>query len=287
MARPDPQTPNLGLPLRGVGAVQLDASLKRGFALIDEAYGDHESRIAALEGAPPGGETDDSNSLDGPANAYELPYDSQSDSNSDESNVGEALDDLYERLTAAFPAKPVSGRYYNMAGPFRTEAGGAHTANQIYWQLFYVPTEMTIDQIGARVSTSVGSSNFQLAIYAVDWSIVRPTGSQIAATGNISGASATAVAGALAGGGSVTLPKGWYFLGVNSDSANAFALMSNSANSWLCGSTTIGNVSSGAGGSAFTLIQGSVNFGTWGDVTGASIVENSASRGACPILRAA
>ena len=92
--------------------------------------------------------------------------------------------------------------------------GAALTANTIALYPFIVRRNVTINGLGGRVTTVAASSNLQLAVYASN-SSNKVTGNVLAATGNLSGATATSVSGSVT---AFTLQAGLIYWGaINSD----------------------------------------------------------------------
>lgn len=108
---------------------------------------------------------------------------------------------------------------------------------------FTVPQRVTVDQLGAVVTTVAAASNFQLAIFANDLTLNRPTGLPLAYTApTMSGAVAGAVTAAL----NVSLqfdPSLVYWAAIATDTTTlVFQAWSTSDNfgAWIMGGATIG-----------------------------------------------
>lgn len=146
-------------------------------------------------------------------------------------------------------------------------AGSNGTAHFTPFRIF---EKVTISDLGIRVTTLFAASNFQLAIYAMDATTKLPTGSQLAATGNISGAAANLMTADITGA-DVQLNPGWYYLASNQDSgtlALGAILAASAYGGPLLGSTTTTDILGASSSSALHLTT-PLTFGTWGNVTAA------------------
>ena len=174
----------------------------------------------------------------------------------------------------------ITGTWYQL-GRGELLAGNALVANSIRLIPFYLPNDITIINFGARIVTASSGNSVQLAIYANDNTIGNPTGSAIAATGNISTTTAGLVSATKSGGGTFSLTKGHYWMAINSN--NSVAAMQTFGTwdpiaSWFMGGTAQASVSpaDARGSYIFTIAQ---TFGTWPSLTGASFTEETASTG--------
>jgi hypothetical protein len=156
----------------------------------------------------------------------------------------------------------------NWIAPFEggvSTTGSALTANTIALYPFIVRRNVTVDNLGARVATVAASSNVQLAIYASD-SNNKATGNALAATGNLSGATATNVNGSVT---AFTLQAGViYWMAVNSNGAPAMygPATTNTYPNYILGGPALMDA---LGATTFTLTLRTVaqTFGTWPDLT--------------------
>lgn len=164
-----------------------------------------------------------------------------------------------------------SNWYLTQPGSFT--AGNALTASTIYAVPFYLNTKLTIETLGVRVTT-VGSSNIQLAIYAASTSsgILRPTGSALCSTSNISNGSATTVS---SGCNTGSISAGWYFFEVNQNDSTGALLGSISTPGYIgfqVGTATFANlIASNTAG--LYGVKASETFGTWPSETSTSWTE--------------
>lgn len=168
----------------------------------------------------------------------------------------------------------IAGRWY-WAERSAVTAGTVLGTNQIRLNCFMLHRTITISDLFARVTTVSAGGNFQLAIYAANPSTALPTGNPIAATANISTAALGAISGDIIGA-DVALTPGIYWLGVNADNSVA-VLQGNSAGPMdgaLIGSATLANM---AGLILIRFIA--QTFGTWPDLTSASLTENASVPG--------
>jgi hypothetical protein len=156
----------------------------------------------------------------------------------------------------------------NWIAPFEggvSTTGSALTANTIALYAFIVRRNITVDNLGARVGTVSASSNVQLAIYGSD-SSNKITGNALAATGNLSGATATNINGSVT---AFTLQAGLiYWMAVNSSSTPAMygPATTNTFQNYILGGSALVDA---LGATTFTLTLRTVaqTFGTWPDLT--------------------
>jgi hypothetical protein len=156
----------------------------------------------------------------------------------------------------------------NWIAPFEggvSTTGSALTANTIALYAFIVRRNITVDNLGARVGTVSASSNVQLAIYGSD-SSNKITGNALAATGNLSGATATNINGSVT---AFTLQAGLiYWMAVNSSSTPAMygPATTNTFQNYILGGSALADA---LGATTFTLTLRTVaqTFGTWPDLT--------------------
>jgi hypothetical protein len=169
-----------------------------------------------------------------------------------------------------------SGWWYLTHPGVTLSAGTALTVNRASFIPFFVGAPVTIQALGARVTTISAAGNLQLAVYAADLSTFRPTGTALGSTGNLSTGTAANVSGA-PGGGNFTLQPGLYFFGINCDNSTAvMQTVSGASGVWggICGSGTLNTIwNSAANISAY--VHTSLTFGTWGDLTGATWTESN------------
>jgi hypothetical protein len=124
-------------------------------------------------------------------------------------------------LASVFAPPPIVGNWALLnAGPFGTtcEYGASLSTDVIYFHAFPLTRRITISSLGARVVNASAGGNFALAIYAHGRDT--PVGVPLAATGNMSTASTTAVTSSITGG-NVTLAPGIYWSAVWQDNATA------------------------------------------------------------------
>lgn len=172
----------------------------------------------------------------------------------------------------------VTGRWYFPRPGVLT--AGATLANGNFRFIEFVPTEsFTISTVGLRISTAVGSTNFQIAVYAADATTKKPTSTPLATTANMSGGSVANVSAAFSGSATVSFVKGTrYWFGVCVDAAIA----------WSSYSTTQADHAHQHGGAnQGALVVGSSQVavgigytgthGTWGDLTAQSWTDITAN----------
>jgi hypothetical protein len=168
--------------------------------------------------------------------------------------------------------------YYGNIG-----SGAASTANTIYFIPFFVWQDVTIggasaNMLGVRVSALVASSSFQLAIYNASSTTNLPTGTALATTANMSGATA-AVVTSTATPSSLALSSGkLYWAAVNGSAAigyQAIIAASIGMNAFWGNSSASGGINTGnasVGPSSLSLAQ---TFGTWPDVSSSTFTEET------------
>jgi hypothetical protein len=140
---------------------------------------------------------------------------------------------------------------------------------------FLLSSQMTLESLTARVIT-VGLGSFQLAIYANDRATMRPTGTVLARTADMSSTS-LAVVSANVVGGNVVLPPGIYWAATNVDATSATAVfqalnLNLSEVTAIAGALTAATASSTASTALVTLTT-PMAYDTWSTMTGASFTE--------------
>jgi hypothetical protein len=144
---------------------------------------------------------------------------------------------------------------------------------------------ITISDLAVRIGTGTASQNIQLAIYAADKALGRPTGNPLGKTPNISVAgSSTTASGTL--DAAVTLEAsrgicGW--LAINCSHASPTFVCVNAnfpSTAAYVGSSTLLNILNG-NTNTFTYLSIAQTFGTWPDLTGDSFTESTTAF--CPI----
>lgn len=178
----------------------------------------------------------------------------------------------------------VSGRWYMPTVRGTIGAGSALGAASIVLYPFFLPKSVTINTLGARITTQAASGNIQLAIYNSVAATGLP-GTLAANTANISTTSSGLVSSAVVqGSGSVTLAPGLYWGAVNADATAGSTVVLQAITAAaivagdIIGSATQSQVSSGASNGMLTHTVGST-FGTWSDLTGTTSGGNSAAFG--------
>lgn len=181
----------------------------------------------------------------------------------------------------------VAGRWYSPFHNVNVAAGAAMTASTIYLAPFRLERAITVSDLGARITTAVGASNVQLAIYAADATTFLPTGNALITTASISGAVATVVS-AVSATGNVLLNPGWYWTAINADAAVAIQTVSitNAAVSYMIGSTTHATLASAAGNAGYGLSVAQA-FDAWPSLTAAVFADVTGSVGPIVHLKAA
>lgn len=167
-----------------------------------------------------------------------------------------------------------------------TGTGIAVTINTARFIPFIPKSPITISSLGVRITT-VGTTNFQLAIYASDPTTLKPTGTPLSTTSSAVNTSATTVTAAL--GANVSLDPGkLYWLGMNNgDSTATFVTYGagSTIHSWLVGSSTAANIIVTSGNVPVNSWSTALTFGTWGDLTSATFTEGNDNKYALVIFK--
>jgi hypothetical protein len=172
------------------------------------------------------------------------------------------------------PGYKASNWYYPFSyGTF--ENGSAIVSNTIRYSLMYIPRQVTISDLGCRISTLSAAGNLKLAIYAHDASTNRPSGLPLAETGNIS-TGATGMVSADITGANVTLAAGVYWAAFWCDNSTAAVVSFNRSTSSLAGmmigSATQTMIISADPFGDFGL-QSTETYGTWPNATSETFSE--------------
>lgn len=176
---------------------------------------------------------------------------------------------------APFP-RYVSGKW-RLASMDQAIAGGqAPGANSIRLYPFYIYDSVTIDRLGACVTTLFAGGNVQIAIYAADATTLTPTGNALVSTGSISAAATGSVEATV----SYALAPGLYWAATNCDNATNTFDANGSTSTWMAraiGSATQASCWTTGGGtlSGYTFAQ---TYGTWPDLTGQTFAELTTSQ---------
>jgi hypothetical protein len=155
-------------------------------------------------------------------------------------------------------------------------AGLSSAVNTIYMYPFRTDQTVTINALGARVTTAGVNANFQLAIYASNPTTGLPTGTVMTATSNLSGAAAGAITGVVL---DCTLTAGQlYWAAFNCDVAIVAQHLSGASTFFasIVGSSNLTDITSAATISSF-LRQVPSPFNTWPDLTGVTPTASSGS----------
>jgi len=155
----------------------------------------------------------------------------------------------------------------NWVNPFDggAVAGSALTASTIALYPFIFRRTATVDNLGARVTTVAAGSNVQLAVYGSD-SNNKVTGTALAATSNLSGATATTVNASVT---AFTIVAGQiYWMAINSNGTPVMlapsALATHMSN--ILGGPALADAL-GTATNSLVLRTVAQTFGTWPDLT--------------------
>ncbi len=180
----------------------------------------------------------------------------------------------------------VSGSYYHGLNAL-VAAGAAIGGGTIRLHPIIIKERMSLSELGARVTTSESSKNFQLAIYTSDPASRLPTGAALGSTASMSAGATGAMTGSISGG-SITLNPGLYWMALNTDTTTA-VFQAFGANSTFIAALlggTASQVSSGTTSSVAYLTFAQA-FGSWPNLTGVSFGRGSTSAYAGIFFRAA
>jgi hypothetical protein len=164
----------------------------------------------------------------------------------------------------------VSGRWYlSVTGTLQT--GSASTSTQTRMSPVVIADAITISQLGARVTTASAGGNCIFAIYASDPTTLLPTGLPLGqSAANVSTGTLANVASTLTA--NVSLQPGLYWFAAQVD--NSTATLQGIAAAFACTAVLVGGaqaqISSGAA-TTLSYLQYVSTYGTWPDVTAASI----------------
>jgi len=182
------------------------------------------------------------------------------------------------RIDAADFFGYVAGNFYDPLPGLTVAAGSALALDTIRLHPTIIKERCTISDLGARLTTASASQSVQFAIYANNPANNRPTGTALGMTGNISTTTTGPVQGPLSV--SAQLEAGIYWMAANSSSNTpAFSSIANTNTtiSSLIGSATLSTIMSGNTAALFTLSVAAQTFGTWPDLTSATITESTAT----------
>lgn len=170
--------------------------------------------------------------------------------------------ELYENF------KYVSGRWYIPGNTPNFNAGSAPGQNSIRFFPGFVREQITISNLGARITTGSSGGNVQLAIYAMDDETMLPTGNALVSTASMGTGSVANVSSAA----SLQLGPGVYWFASNADN-NTVVLASTTTNHPVIGaqigSTNLADILGPLGGGC-SGIRYAASFGSWPDLTGVS-----------------
>jgi hypothetical protein len=163
-------------------------------------------------------------------------------------------------------------------------AGAAMVANTIYLYPFTVQRAITVDELGARVTTGVAASSVQLAIYAS--ADGEPDGAPLATTVSLSSAASGVISDDITDFN--LSEKTSYWMATNSSGAITMQHLSGAtqlAAAFAIGAPTLATISSqvSASGGWRSVSQ---TFGTWPTLTaGATTIQTGAPRGGLVFLQ--
>lgn len=196
--------------------------------------------------------------------------------------LNESFYDIEGAATAGAPY--VSGNWYNGIPHARVSAQNAFGNSKIYFAPFEIRAAVTITDLAIRVTTGAAGTA-QVAIYANDAALGRPTGAPLAEVAGLDTTSPAAVSGTLAS--PVTFQPGVYWFAVQLSSATA-AISGTTADagsmSALIGSATLANVISAAAVVSINLALTNT-FGTFPTLPSGSFVESSNIRNPLPLFK--
>lgn len=159
---------------------------------------------------------------------------------------------VYDRMQACGHPGFFTGNWYlATANSGEVAAGGTASIDNIYYVPFWLARDVTISDLGARVTTGVASGEIKLAIYAHDMADGLPTGVPLAETAGIVATAAGAVSADITGA-NVTLTGGrlhWAAFRSNSSTIALQAVLGDAVNfaANMVGHATLGTLTSAAG----------------------------------------
>jgi hypothetical protein len=175
-----------------------------------------------------------------------------------------------EAYGGLMPVPKLANRWY-APQPFSVKATGAAVAADILRLHGMLLNERcTIDQVQARVTTPIASSQFEIAIYASDPVSGLPTGAPLSSVTGLSSAAAALVVGTLAS--PVTLDPGLYYIGITASAAPVFVAFSAGISflSSLIGFTNGASVNGSAAGVSVQWLGYTATYGSLPNVTSVS-----------------
>lgn len=172
----------------------------------------------------------------------------------------------------------IANNWYFAGLPGTLTTGSTLVTTTQYMYPFYVRQTVTVNALGLRTTTA-GTSNVQLGLYANDASPVNRPGALLSNTASIVNTGAAGFySGAL--GVNQQLTAGVYWVALQTGDATmvtAALIATNSAFTSIMGSTNGAVAVGGIGGQAAGVSMTSV-FGTWNTAHGATFTELNASR---------
>ena len=197
---------------------------------------------------------------------------------------------VYDKFEALFQHGTKATYWYSPTLEFggQTTTGAAMSIDTIYYFPILITRTITISDLGARVTTNVAGKNIAIAIYAHDASTNLPTGTPVAATGNISAASAAVVSADITGS-DVTLTPGLFWQAVWTDGSVALATyngnFSPAVMNFAVGTSTLANAIN-AGGVALTGVTSgeTYNASAWPNAASESFTETTGNNRNCPLI---
>jgi hypothetical protein len=161
-------------------------------------------------------------------------------------------------------------------------------SNSIRLVPFMLTKPVIMSDLAAKIGTADAAGLFQLAVYASDPATKLPTGLPLAATADMS-AAATGFVSADIVGSNVAFQPGLYWQAICTNSATAaftvFATTMTIANA-LVGTATLANLGNSTANGALVraLVQ---TYGTWPDLTSATLTESFSNGSAALAFKAA
>jgi len=194
--------------------------------------------------------------------------------------AGEKMNENFAQLYAPQVFPYVSGRFYPAAYPGAALAVGAYFGGLMNLHAFYINEEVTISHLAFRVA-GASATNMMLGIYANNPATGLPTGTPLASIVGADMSVAQGVSTALAA--NVTLQPGIYWMASQqtNTSATALALAANHVN-YTIYTSGVTDVTAAAAANSISAARSIANtYGTFPNLTGATLGESINPR--CPL----
>lgn len=191
-------------------------------------------------------------------------------------------------LMISAPNKPIANNYYPASKFSSMNVGTTPGAGVIYLTPIFIRFTATISSIATWISTLQAGQNFAFALYANDPTTRKPTGNVVATTSFTNSTAATgAIECALTSNYQITPGIWWVAFCTSSTSAvwqNGIVNNAFNSHAFLYGDPDITKVIN----SSTVMVQNfsyAGTFGTWPDLTGATLSTNFTTKGAAAYFK--